>query len=547
MRFIDFSKQNDNEVMYIDQNNYLNIYNFDDNALIYTSENVRKFEQTAYSFDDQHIILVFHSQDYYFLRIIPRRSVINNHFMLDTICSFSTSGEIISFHISPNKNRVAIIFTVNDIYFDTINGKYNPGVKNVRKQFLHVYEYTNEGTARLILNKIYPEIIKIDLSELDTIAITSIVNQNVDPDNIHSRLEIYDLTNKKRILKKIFNYFIKYLQFFPENDTHNNNIIIITKNLENDDYNIRLIDLKNKFEEKINLPVNFADILSIDINKKGAIALRTDNGILYMPSLTSGAIHLFPNKVIFHSSFSISGDKIAVIMSSDQKQNEHGFSKYFAIYNLDDGAEIFDSYNMDEVLNNYFDTHPQIEYIKKEHEDNELVIRNPFLDKLYVDEIPTDQEKLQQHSSENCFNVMELSEENIGNYLSSDPDNLVIFFKNPDDAGFQATCLNFKRLNSYLKNPNHIFYKCVDELDYRAYRNRSFIDEFLKIPTHIQTLFVKYGDIRQKYDERQNMIFLEHSEKIEKTISFNASFTLNFLGSNHCQKGSDIDVYNIIF
>jgi hypothetical protein len=43
------------------------------------------------------------------------------------------------------------------------------------------------------------------------------------------------------------------------------------------------------------------------------------------------------------------------------------------------------------------------------------------------------------------------------------------------------------------------------------------------------------------------MIFLEHSHIIEKTITSMASMTMNFLRCNHCQKGSIIDDYRIIF
>ena len=43
------------------------------------------------------------------------------------------------------------------------------------------------------------------------------------------------------------------------------------------------------------------------------------------------------------------------------------------------------------------------------------------------------------------------------------------------------------------------------------------------------------------------MIFLEFTQQVEKTISHAASFTMDFVSSNHCQIGSDIDVYRIIF
>ena len=43
------------------------------------------------------------------------------------------------------------------------------------------------------------------------------------------------------------------------------------------------------------------------------------------------------------------------------------------------------------------------------------------------------------------------------------------------------------------------------------------------------------------------MIFLEYSERVETTITYEAVVTNNFVSSNHCQDGSIIDVYRIIF
>jgi hypothetical protein len=53
--------------------------------------------------------------------------------------------------------------------------------------------------------------------------------------------------------------------------------------------------------------------------------------------------------------------------------------------------------------------------------------------------------------------------------------------------------------------------------------------------------------MKTKYLQRQNMIFLEHSNKVEKTISYDASYFMYFVSRNHCQNGSVIDVYKIIF
>ena len=122
---------------------------------------------------------------------------------------------------------------------------------------------------------------------------------------------------------------------------------------------------------------------------------------------------------------------------------------------------------------------------------------------------------------------------------------VVIFYKNPSDAGFLATCSSFEQLKKFLKDPQHVFYSCVQGKDFRTYHRD--LPQYLKIPTGTHTIFVNYQDIKQKYMQRQNMIFLEHNHQVQKTISYDASYTMAFVSSNHCQDGSVIDVYRIIF
>jgi hypothetical protein len=152
---------------------------------------------------------------------------------------------------------------------------------------------------------------------------------------------------------------------------------------------------------------------------------------------------------------------------------------------------------------------------------------------------------LQEHNKKNCFDILDLTEKNIGSYLSSSNDNLVLFIKVMDKPEFIVTCLNFDHLKIYLKDPSNIFYECIDSLDNTQYSQNKF--EYLKLPTHANTIYVNYQDIYNKYKQRQNMIFVEFDKKINRTISFNASYTNQYSSSNHCQEGSVIDVYRIIF
>jgi hypothetical protein len=554
MKLIDFSKSSDDEIMYADPNSYLNILDLQEKSFIQTSEKINNhpFDQVSYSYDGRFIIYTLYAQNYHFLKIVPIEFVMINSYMMSSVCSFYTSGNILNFYISPNKNRIAIYFTVVDIFFDMITGKSSVGIKDQNKYFLHVYEFGREHRCSLILNKRYPDRINVSLSELDTIAISS----NVNPSHGSTLIEIYNLDNKRRIAKTVVAYPIFHMKFLPETELYHNNLLVISLDIDAEKFYMKIIDLQNKFTEKYNKLLDADHILSIDISRNVQIALGTDNGLLYFTSLDQEPVRLYGDKMIIHISFSISGQKVAVVFfESDQHDQEdedeaddveQGQKYLFSVFHFLENTEIFNSEIADTVYENYFINKPQVEPVYNEDaEDNfVLAIRNPFLDRDFPVQI-TNQEKLQQHGSHTCFDINELNEENIGTYLTSDPDNIVLFVKTNDKPEFAATCLKFSNLKNFLKDPTMIFYRCVDGMDYRQYSSNQL--EYLKLPTGGQTIFVNYRDIKDKYKQRQNMIFVELEEKIEKTISFDASYTMQFVSSNHCQKGSNIDVYRIIF
>ena len=73
--------------------------------------------------------------------------------------------------------------------------------------------------------------------------------------------------------------------------------------------------------------------------------------------------------------------------------------------------------------------------------------------------------------------------------------------------------------------------------------------EYLKIPAP-NNIYVNYNHMKTKYRQRQNMIFLEtdgQRDIIEKTVSYDVSYTMNAVSGWHCQKGTNINVYHIIF
>jgi hypothetical protein len=369
--------------------------------------------------------------------------------------------------------------------------------------------------------------IKLSFSALDKIAIY----ENLGEDNYV--ISIYDLMTKQIVMHKNLDYRIQHMQYFPESEQYHNTLCLITSDPHVYNKHIRIINVEDDFSQVLIKNLQQLRYLSLAIGSNGEIGLGTPDGLLYFVSPHENPITKFENKFIQNIVFSRSGEKVAIASQEFNRISEQHY------YNV----KVF-NYPDDEEIN--IDIEHEEEEDGEDEEEDEIVIRDPELDTHFIP--PTNPEKLQIYGNKNCFDVIQMNEENIGQYLSADRDNIVIFYKQPTDVGFLATCLTFTNLKKYLTDPKMVFYECIDQVpkkDPRTYYTQP--PEFLKIPTQSHTIFLDYNDIKQKYIQRQNMIFLEFHNRVLKTMSYDASITMNFVSSNHCQEGSIIDVYRIIF
>jgi hypothetical protein len=580
MNKIVFYRNNDENFYLIDRNSKLNIvHNL--KHVLYTPDYDGKLNATGVntSFNDEYVLYNGHQNLNDFLSIIIshrlRGGDTENFFF-----NFETST-IYDIIVSKNKNRVAIVFDAFDYYSVKINYGENvrheaDGDRSVDNYYLHVYDFSEYDT-RLIFQKVYNREIKVALSYIDTIAIASLEQQ------YQTSFEVYDLTtgnnlflgNQVPILNTSSIACMDYLPFTPQLPNH---LVIITR-AYGSIHHLRVIDLRANTYIEIWNNIVHSNITCIDISRNGRIALGGDNGALVYHSFGSNSSTYFQGRRIQKLSLSRNAVNLGVTFNNYNPAEEHIIPLItpdtVAVVSLQQGVP-----GVEQIIFRYPD-YPDEEYIVDLDDDDdddddddsdddvddddddddddggdgyhdeegyddgerELEIEDPQLDTV-VPIQPTNQQKLLQHGNDNCFDFIS-GEENIGKYLSDDPDNLVIFYKKPSDAGFLATCCTFSRLKKYLKDPHHIFYTCIDGYEFRNYHRNP--PEFLKIPTGNQTIFVSYPDMKTKYLQRQNMIFLEHSNKVEKTISYDASYFMYFVSRNHCQNGSVIDVYKIIF
>ena len=153
------------------------------------------------------------------------------------------------------------------------------------------------------------------------------------------------------------------------------------------------------------------------------------------------------------------------------------------------------------------------------------------------------------NSSASCFDSFEGNEPVISEFLNESCDNLVIFYRPAGRREFIAACCTFTQLRTFLKDGSHLFFQCVARKSWESYSKDSEAQRgphFLKLFTQSGNIFVDYKQMKQKYIERQNMIFLDFDRIVPLTISYGMSAEMQQVGANHCQDRSAIDVYKII-
>jgi len=535
MKKIDYSPIDENIFITVTNEGYIRIIENEDHILSSTATiDYTSARYVSFSHDGLYVIFNEYTVDHEIVSIIPYHELLHNNIYEGTIFSLKTDNSIINFVVSPNYNRVAILFSSTNMYSDTINGEIDIS-GNENKYFLHIYDFTL-GNFRLFFQKEFDNRdVIFTLSEFNTIAIASATVQYDEDEGGNELWEIeeYNILIGYRVCNYVVDYTVRFLQYLPQIEPDDNKLLLINELGGNTQ--IKIFDLENNFIEISNVDTE-RYVLSLAITPNGHIAIGTGSGLFYYTSLDEEPRHLFDFHLIQEIAFSRSAQKVGLRIDNNDDNPYRLINNYDVIViNLADNTLLYPS-GID------IDDEELLEW-HQEEDDEEIVINDPELDTYYIP--PTNQVKLQQYANKNCFDIINQNEENIGQYLSDNRDNIVIFFKQPSDADFLATCLTFTGLKKYLKDPKHGFYGCIEGKDYRTYHEN--LPEYIKISSQSHTIFVNYVDIKQKYIQRQNMIFLEYSYQIPKTISYDASITMNFVSSNHCQEGSIIDVYRIIF
>jgi hypothetical protein len=533
MKTIDYSPNVENKLVVVNYYNSGTFKLFIDGLLIFNSDQILRnyFNHVAFSHDGSKILFTEHTRYVEVLKITPLYQIQQNNIDQGSIFRFTTDDRILNYIVSTNSDQVAILFKCSNYYINSITGVTNINRLNLMDNFLNVYDFANN---RLLFQQIYERNIKFSISEINTIAVSK--HHLDDYEGIpHYEIAIFDLINGNRLNNIFYEYEILFIQYFPEIEPYYNRLLVITREQGNIQ-NMKILELENNFRQIYNKDLSEYRINTVSVTRNRQIAVGTTNGVIYFPSLDEDQIPemLFYRTNIINIIFSQSGNKIKVESSEYHDITDENYIEIYEDSNLLGIHDDVPDEDLAEI---------EIYRVPTPPPELDIEIEDPDLD-IVIPTAPTDTIKLSENENKSCFDPMQVSEANIGQYLSSDIDNLVIFYQELGAVDFFATCLSFTTLKIFLKDPKMIFYACVPGKDFRTYCHEP--PQFLKIPGS-HTIFVDYQDIKQKYMQRQNMIFVVNSFCVAKTITYDASYFMRFISSNHCQEGSIINVYRIIF
>ena len=170
MKTIDYSDI-DNKFIISNYHNTGSIKLFEDGMLIYNSIQFldEHFNNVSFTYDAQNVVVTVNFNQNESLLIVPLENLINNNIFRDNLFNFVTDYIFTDFETSKNSNVIAIYFTPNNYYGNSILGRVEIADNQKLNNFLQVYDFSNR---RLLFEKISSSNMKFSLSELNTIAIS---------------------------------------------------------------------------------------------------------------------------------------------------------------------------------------------------------------------------------------------------------------------------------------------------------------------------------------------------------------------------------------
>jgi hypothetical protein len=217
------------------------------------------------------------------------------------------------------------------------------------------------------------------------------------------------------------------------------------------------------------------------------------------------------------------------------------FYKYLIKNNIDYKKYI-------EELTDLKDTYKRLSSFTKEFECIEVMQKYipTYDDTAIIDKInKSEYEKLKIKNDNKCYDIILVDDTELDEYFKNDE---ILFVFNNKFFCYSKTYLN-ELVKNYLDN---WFCECTGSFN-RGTNNKQVSkfdleNIYVKIPLEIN-VFILYKYIIFILNNSNSVYFLTFNKKITHSISFKNtnSNTANWVGANHCQEGSEINIYTITY
>jgi len=208
---------------------------------------------------------------------------------------------------------------------------------------------------------------------------------------------------------------------------------------------------------------------------------------------------------------------------------------------------ILDKFNLFNIVNNSIE--PETTFDEKLVRFSKAMIGLFYKSKKVSKKLdPIEYKKTIIHDSKKNYTDLIFGDEitDVKTFLDEDKENIIII----DNSRINATCISKKDLDLLVSNyADNWFFDCS------KYKNKEhLLTPYIKLPLISYTCYVPYNDLYSLFESKKRVFYINTTDlKIEKTASYKNTIQLdddnierNWIGANHCQEGSTIEISRII-
>ena len=207
---------------------------------------------------------------------------------------------------------------------------------------------------------------------------------------------------------------------------------------------------------------------------------------------------------------------------------------------------VLDKFNLFNIVNNL--TEIETTFNKKIVRFSKAMIGLFYKSKKVSKKLdPLEYKKTITHDSKKNYTDLILGDEitDVKTFLDEDKENIIII----DSSKINATCISKKDLDQLVSNyGDNWFFDCS-----KYENNEHLLTPYIKLSLISYTCYIPYNDVYSLFESKKRVFFINTTDLIiEKTASYKNTIQLDnirvvgdWIGANHCQEGSSIEISRI--